>query len=160
MTFVLFWSRFFTSVSVKYFIISVVVLGKKAEIIKAFALHTIFIGTNFMKVCIVLRTNRKAFFCYSGCRIFSSLLSARFFRSSHPEVFYRDFLKFFKICRKAPVLECLLVNVTCLQVAMLLKIDSVASFFLWFLQKFQECPLLQNFSGWLLLKFYYHGKLT
>ena len=65
-----------------------------------------------MKVCIVLRTNRKAFFCYSGSRIFSSLLLARFFRSSHPEVFYRDFLKIFKIRREAPVLECLLVNVT------------------------------------------------
>ena len=129
MIFVLFSSRFFTPVSPKYFIISVVDFGKKAEIIKALALHTTFIDTSFVKVCIVLRTNRKSIFRESGSTIFSSLLLARF-RSSHPEVFYRDFLKFCKICRKAPVLECLLVNVTCLQVAILLKRDSVASFFL------------------------------
>ena len=127
--------------------------------IKALVLHTIFIDTNFLKVCIVLKTNSKSIFRLSGSTTFSLLLSARF-RSSHPEVLYRDFLKICKIFRKAPVLECLLVNVTCLQVAILLKRDSVTSFSLWFLQKFQRCPLPQNLFGWLLLKFYYYGKLT
>ena len=114
--------------------------------IKALVLHTIFIDTNFLKVCIVLKTNSKSIFRLSGSTTFSLLLSARF-RSSHPEVLYRDFLKICKIFRKAPVLECLLVNVTCLQVAILLKRDSVTSFSLWFLQKFQRCPLPQNLFG-------------
>ena len=63
MIFVLFSSRFFTPVSLKYFIISVVDFGKKSRIIiKALALHTVFIDTSFVKVCIVLRTNRKSIF--------------------------------------------------------------------------------------------------
>ena len=43
-------------------IISVVDFGKKAKIIKALALDTIFIDTNFVKVYIILRTNRKSIF--------------------------------------------------------------------------------------------------
>ena len=38
--------------------------------------------------------------------------------------------KIFAICRKAPVLESLLVNATCLQPAILSKRDSDAGFFL------------------------------
>ena len=57
-----------------------------------------------MKVCIVLRTNRKNDFAVKAVVRYFHIAFSHFFRSSHPEVFDRDFLKFCKICRKAPVL--------------------------------------------------------